>query len=130
MLMCMPRQLDHHPASAPLPDAEVEDLAHAMAAFSTPSRLKLLFALIGAERTVDELGRATDLGDTVVSQQLRVLRLQRLVTGRRQGRHISYRLFDDHVAELLAAVRHHGEHASRAPAAPAGQNGAGGPGSG
>lgn len=96
-----------------------------MAAFATPSRLKLLFALIGTELTVEELARATILGETVVSQQLRVLRLLRLVAGRREGRHVRYRLFDDHVAELLAAVRHHGEHAAGAPAARAAGDGAG-----
>jgi ArsR family transcriptional regulator, nickel/cobalt-responsive transcriptional repressor len=95
-----------------------------MAAFATPSRLKLLFALIGVERTVEDLARATALGETVVSQQLRVLRLLRLVARRREGRHIRYRLFDDHVAELLAAVRHHGEHAAGMPAAGAAGNGA------
>ena len=28
------------------------------------------------------------------------------------GRHIRYRLFDNHVADLLAAIRYHGEHAA------------------
>jgi ArsR family transcriptional regulator, nickel/cobalt-responsive transcriptional repressor len=121
----MPLRLDHQPAGAPLSDPEADELARAMAAFATPSRLKLLFALIGVERTVEALARATGLGETVVSQQLRVLRLLRFVAGRREGRHVRYRLFDDHVAELLAAVRHHGEHAAGAPAAEAARNGAG-----
>lgn len=95
-----------------------------MAAFATPSRLKLLFALIGTELTVEDLAQATGLGETVVSQQLRVLRLLRLVAGRREGRHVRYRLFDDHVAELLAAVRHHGEHAAGALAERTARNGA------
>ena len=50
----------------------------------------------------------------MVSQQLRVLRLLRLILGRRGGRNVRYRLYDDHVADLLAALRFHGEHASRA----------------
>ena len=129
MLLSMPLRLEHQPAGAPLSDGEAQELARAMAAFSTASRLKLLFALIGVERTVEELARSTALGETVVSQQLRVLRLLRLVAGRREGRHVRYRLFDDHVAELLAAVRHHGEHASEAPAAGADRNGAPGSGS-
>jgi DNA-binding transcriptional ArsR family regulator len=120
----MPLRLDHQPAGAPLSDPEADELARAMAAFATPSRLKLLFALIGVEHTVEDLARATGLGETVVSQQLRVLRLLRFVAGRREGRHVRYRLFDDHVAELLAAVRHHGEHAAGAPPAEAGRNGA------
>jgi DNA-binding transcriptional ArsR family regulator len=90
---------------------EAENLAEFMAAFSTGSRLRLLYALVGVERTVEELAQASALSLSAVSQQLRVLRLLRLVRARRDGRHMRYRLFDDHVADLLAAIRHHGEHA-------------------
>lgn len=107
----MPAPAGHHPASEPLPEHEAELLAQAMAAFTTPSRLKLLYALIGVEKTVEDLALATGLSANVVSQQLRVLRLLRLANGRRDGRHIRYTLYDAHVAELLAAIRHHGEHA-------------------
>ena len=108
----MPEPGRHQPVAQPLPDFEAEDLAQAMAAFTTASRLKLLYALIGVERTVEDLTEATRLSPTVVSQQLRVLRLLRLASSRRDGRHIRYRLYDGHVVELLAAIRHHGEHAS------------------
>ena len=108
----MPEPGRHQPVAQPLPDFEAEELAQAMAAFTTASRLKLLFALIGIERTVEDLTEATRLSPTVVSQQLRVLRLLRLASSRREGRHVRYRLYDGHVVELLAAIRHHGEHAS------------------
>jgi DNA-binding transcriptional ArsR family regulator len=103
---------EHQAPGDPLPDREANALAEAMSAFSTPSRLKLLYALLGVERTVEELAASTLLNPNVVSQQLRVLRLLRLATGRRDGRYIRYRLFDDHVADLLAAIRYHGEHAA------------------
>jgi DNA-binding transcriptional ArsR family regulator len=61
---------------------------------------------------VEDLTETTRLSPNVVSQQLRVLRLLRLASSRRDGRHIRYRLYDAHVVELLAAIRHHGEHAS------------------
>lgn len=83
-----------------------------MAAFSTASRLKLLYALIGVERSVEDLSSATSLSPTAVSQQLRMLKLLRLVAGSRHGHHVRYRLYDDHVADLLAAIRNHGEHAA------------------
>jgi DNA-binding transcriptional ArsR family regulator len=94
-------------------DEEAEVLAESMTAFSTQSRLKLLYALMGVERTVEDLAAATSLSPNVVSQQLRVLRLLHLASGRRFGRHIRYRLYDDHVADLLTAIRHHGEHVAR-----------------
>jgi DNA-binding transcriptional ArsR family regulator len=102
----------HRAPSGPLPDHEANTLAEAMSAFATPSRLKLLYALLGVERTVEELAASTFLNPNVVSQQLRVLRLLRLAAARRDGRYIRYRLFDHHVADLLAAIRYHGEHAS------------------
>jgi len=89
---------DHQAPGGYLPDLEANALAEAMSAFSTPSRLKLLYALLGVERTVEELAASTQLTPNVVSQQLRVLRLLRLGAGRRDGRYIRYRLFDDHVA--------------------------------
>lgn len=108
----MPGREDHPPPSRPLVGQEAEDLAELMTAFATASRLRLLYALFGMERTVEELAAATELAPSVVSQQLRVLRLFRLVKGRRDGRHVRYRLYDDHVADLLAAIRHHGEHSA------------------
>jgi ArsR family transcriptional regulator len=90
---------------------EAEQIAEFMAAFSAASRLRVLCALSGMERSVEELAEVTGLSPSAVSQQLRVLRLMRVVQARRDGRHMRYRLFDDHVADLLAAVRHHGEHA-------------------
>ena len=39
-----------------------------------------------------------------------LLRSLRLVHARRDGRHVRYELHDHHVADLLAAVRHHHEH--------------------
>jgi DNA-binding transcriptional ArsR family regulator len=62
------------------------------------------------ERTVDDLAAASGLTQSAASQQLAVLRRHRLVAVRRDGRHSHYRLHDSHVADLLAAIRHHHEH--------------------
>ncbi|HEY4279041.1 MAG TPA: metalloregulator ArsR/SmtB family transcription factor [Conexibacter sp.] len=86
-----------------------------MSAFTAPSRLRVLFALLDGELSVEELAERAELGPTVASQQLRVLRQLHAVAVRREGRHAYYRLFDHHMADLLAAIRYHGEH--RAPRA-------------
>lgn len=101
---------DHGPAGRPMDVGEADRLATVMAAFSTGSRVLILFALFDQERTVDDLASAVNLDPRLVSQQLRVLRLFHLVMGRKDGRHVRYRLADDHVRELLVAVRAHGEH--------------------
>src|SRR3954452_10291829 len=106
----MPHPSEHRAPETPLDVAEAEALAEAMRAFGTASRLQLLWAMLGDERTVDELARATGLGPSVTSHQLRLLRHGRLVAVRRSGRHAYYRRHAPHVADLLAATRHHYEH--------------------
>jgi ArsR family transcriptional regulator, nickel/cobalt-responsive transcriptional repressor len=110
----VPSREEHPAPSRPVDAGEAADLAELMTAFGTASRVRLLYGLFGVERTVEELAAACELAPSVVSQQLRVLRLFRLVKGRRDGRHVRYRLHDDHVADLLAAIRHHGEHVTGA----------------
>jgi len=88
-------------------------MAEAMSVFATESRIRLLYSLLEGERSVEELAVVVEMEPSAVSQQLRVLRQLRFVVGERHGRRIRYRLHDDHVAELLAAIRHHHEHASR-----------------
>lgn len=108
----MPHRSEHRAADDPLSPDEAEALAESMRAFGTASRLRLLWAMLAGERTVEELLDATGLAPSAASHQLRLLRQERLVSVRRDGRHAYYRLHDDHVAELLAAIRHHHEHAN------------------
>jgi len=106
-----------HELSKPLAAEEAETLADAMRAFGTSSRLRLLWAMRDEERTVEELVVATGMSSSAASQQLRLLRQARLVAVRRSGRHAFYRLHDHHVADLLAAIRSHYDHAHQ-PAQP------------
>ncbi|MGH2955050.1 MAG: ArsR/SmtB family transcription factor [Solirubrobacterales bacterium] len=84
-----------------------------MSVFATESRVRLLFALLREDLTVEELASRVGMEPSAVSHQLRILRQLRFVIAEREGRHIRYRLHDHHVADLLAAVRHHLEHAAR-----------------
>lgn len=66
-----------------------------------PSRLALLLALRDAPCSVGELVRATGLSQPNTSNHLGCLRRCGLVTARREGRHVRYRLADARVAQLL-----------------------------
>lgn len=118
----VPDAHEHLPAGRPLSREEAEALAESMRAFGTGSRLRLLWAMLDGERTVEQLVDVTGLAPSAASHQLRLLRQGRLVAVRRDGRHAYYRLHDHHVVELLAAIRHHHEHigATEAVAPPAG----------
>ena len=115
MLACtdVPRPEEHLSPERQLAPGEAERIAERMAAFATASRLKLLYALTGGELAVDDLAARAGLTPNAVSQQLRVLRHLRLVAVRRDGRRMLYRLHDQHLVDLLAAIRHQLEHADR-----------------
>jgi DNA-binding transcriptional ArsR family regulator len=108
----MPHPREHNSAHRPLDPEEAIALAERMAMFATGSRLRILYALLAGECSVEELAAAAGLPANTVSQQLRMLRSTRLVRARRDGRRAIYALHDPHVADLLVAVRHHAEHAA------------------
>ena len=69
--------------------------------FANKTRLKILCILRDEEVCVHEIVEALDVSQSAVSHQLRMLRDARLVMGRREGRHVYYRLADTHVQEML-----------------------------
>ncbi|MGB5953605.1 MAG: metalloregulator ArsR/SmtB family transcription factor, partial [Ornithinimicrobium sp.] len=71
-----------------------------------PTRARLLYALLEAgELCVCDLSAATRISEATISQALRLLRASRVVTGRRVGRNVFYRLCDAHVRMLLETAR-------------------------
>lgn len=86
-------------------DRLFEELAVVGKAFANEKRLQLLGVLTHGERTVDVLARTVGLGVTTVSSHLQVLKLSGLVTSRRDGTRIFYRLAGDDVAALFVALR-------------------------
>tara|TARA_B100002049_G_scaffold235873_1_gene221214 strand:- start:540 stop:890 length:351 start_codon:yes stop_codon:yes gene_type:complete len=94
-------------AAGVLSVTEAERLAEIMQALASPVRLRILSVLRARPSTVTELSEELGSGQTTVSNHLRLLRHLSLVEGSRDGRHVHYALFDEHVAELLdEAVGH------------------------
>jgi DNA-binding transcriptional ArsR family regulator len=106
----VPHPAEHRSAHRPLEEDEAQELAATLKAIGSPGRLCLLTELLESTRTVEELASAAGLSLSGTSHHLRILRDLRLVRGRRDGRHVRYELYDHHIPELLAAVRHHREH--------------------
>jgi DNA-binding transcriptional ArsR family regulator len=100
----------HEPDLSYLDGATARAVAETMAALSTPSRVRILSRLGVGPCSVSELTVDVAMEQSAVSQQLRVLRHLGLVVGERQGRHVIYALYDDHVRELLAEAVAHTEH--------------------
>src|SRR5262249_9389770 len=72
-------------------------------------RLELLEQLAQGERSVEVLADRTGLSVANASQHLQPMRRGGLVTNRRDGKFVYYRLADDAVLDLLAALRRIGE---------------------
>lgn len=69
-----------------------QEAAELMKALSSENRLMLLCQLVDGEKTVGELSQSLALRQAAVSQQLALLRKDGLVTARRDGRSMHYRL--------------------------------------
>jgi len=87
-----------------LPPATAIQLATLFGVLSDPTRLQVVYALLRApagELCVCDLAAGLGRDDTTISHQLRVLRNQQIVTMRKAGRVVYYRLVDEHIRLLL-----------------------------
>ena len=71
---------------------------------SNPKRLLILCHLLGQELSVGELSTLVHLGQSPLSQHLSKLRALKLVTARRDGQSIRYRLASDEVGTVLTTL--------------------------
>ncbi|RKZ01396.1 transcriptional regulator [Candidatus Fermentibacteria bacterium] len=86
---------------------EVELLADLFSQTSDPTRLKILLFLLSGEQCVCNISEMLDISVSAVSHQLRRLRTGGLVSRRKKGRHVYYRLADDHVRILISVGLEH-----------------------
>jgi ArsR family transcriptional regulator, zinc-responsive transcriptional repressor len=95
-----------------LPHEEQVDLAvEVFRMLADATRIRLLWVLATGEASVGDLTEAVGKPQALVSQHLAKLRMARLVTTRRQGNQVFYRLANNHVSQLVADAIHNAEHA-------------------
>jgi rhodanese-related sulfurtransferase/predicted transcriptional regulator len=82
-----------------------DQLAVVGKAFGSAKRLELIDLLAQGERTVESLAREAGLGVSTASAHLQVLKLSNLVSTRREGTRVHYRLAGEDVAALYATMR-------------------------
>lgn len=86
-----------------MPDEELlYDLADLFKVFGDTTRIKILYALMGAELCVADIAETIGATQSAVSHQLRTLKQSRLVRAKRDGKNVIYSLSDDHVYTMLA----------------------------
>lgn len=91
----------------------VEDLARVFHVLAEPARLGIVAALLEAgELCVCDLAATVGLSETSTSQHLRILRGERTVRSRREGRVVYYALDDAHIRMLMDVALEHVSHGS------------------
>lgn len=84
-----------------------QDVANLFKAFSSQTRIKILFALKNQKLTVTEICQLLTMSQSAISHQLKELKMARLVTSEKHGREVIYRLDDDHIHQIFdMAIEH------------------------
>ena len=83
-----------------MPDEEeLYDLADLFKVFADSTRIRIL--------CVCDLAKVLNMTQSAVSHQLRILKQNKLVKNRREGKSIFYSLADDHVRTIISMGREH-----------------------
>ena len=80
---------------------ELYDLAELFKVFGDSTRIRILFVLFEAEVCVCDLAKALNMTQSAISHQLRILKQNKLVKSRRDGKSIFYSLADEHVRTII-----------------------------
>src|SRR3989304_8967050 len=98
------------------PERESVHLAEAFRPLGDPTRVKILQALSVEELCVCDLAKLLGISESATSHQLRVLRSQKLVRFRKEGKMAFYSLDDAHIDVLMnVALRHVREGGGQVP---------------
>ncbi len=87
-----------------------EQFARIAKAIANPHRFELIDLLAQGERSVEELAKEAEVSVANASQHLLALREAHLVTSRKEGLRVFYRLADPSVFRLVQLVREIAEH--------------------
>ncbi len=91
-----------------MPDIEeMYDLAELFKVFGDSTRIRILFALFDSEYCVGDLAESLEMNQSAVSHQLKILKVNKLIKSRREGKQVYYSLADEHVSTIIAMGREH-----------------------
>lgn len=91
------------------PEEELYDLAELFKVFGDSTRIKILYVLFENEMCVYDIANILNMTQSAISHQLRVLKQNRLVRYRKEGKTVLYTLADEHVFTILSQGIEHVE---------------------
>ena len=77
------------------------DLAEIFKVFGDSTRIKILYVLFEAEMCVCDIAQLLNMNQSAISHQLKILKQNRLVKSRREGKAVFYSLADGHVRTII-----------------------------
>ena len=80
---------------------ELYDLAEIFKVFGDSTRIKILYVLFESEMCVCDIAQLLNMNQSAISHQLRILKQNRLVKSRREGKAVFYSLADGHVRTII-----------------------------
>ena len=83
------------------------DLAELFKVFGDSTRIRILFVLFEAEVCVCDLAEALSMTQSAISHQRSILKRNKLVMSRREGKSMFYSLADDHVRTIVSQGMEH-----------------------
>ena len=89
------------------PEDDIYEVAELFKVFGDSTRIRILFVLFEAEVCVCDLAETLNMTQSAISHQLRILKQNKLVNSRREGKSIFYSLADGHVRTIIAQGREH-----------------------
>ena len=104
-----PHTHDHcmHAAKNNVSEEMLCDLADLFKIFGDTTRLRILFALLDDEMCVMHISERLGMTSSAISHQLRILKQNKLVKSRREGKSIFYSLADGHVKTIISQGMEH-----------------------
>lgn len=91
-------------------DDQVEQAVDTLKLIADPTRMRILWALLHGEHSVNLLAEHIGAQSAAVSQHLAKLRLAHLVRTRREGTHVYYLAQNDHVRRIVEEALFHADH--------------------
>ncbi len=87
-----------------------ENLSFFFKTFSEPIRVKILLAMLHNEICVKDLAILLDVSQPRISNQLKLLKLNKIVKSRKEKNNIYYSLDDCHIGDILSIGLAHISH--------------------
>lgn len=88
-------------------DDKIAEMGARFKALCEPSRLKILLVLSSGELCVEHIAQAVGGNQSAVSHQLKVLKDNRILRARRDGKNVLYSIADGHIMTITQMAKEH-----------------------